>query len=111
MMSSAPRSSPRTPQAIAAVALGVLLFPLVASGLRFLSAGELVAIAAAVTTLLLLPYVRTRLIGLVSWDDLSGAWRWGPLLLGAAAVPFVIGSDGYWFFVFSIAMIFAMMAI
>lgn len=111
MMSPTGQSFPRTPQSVAAVALGLLLCPMVASGIRFLSAGELVAVAAAITILLVPPSIRARLTALISWDDLSAAWRWGPLLLGAAAVPLVIGSDGYWFFVFSVAMIFAMMAI
>jgi branched-chain amino acid transport system permease protein len=87
------------------------LSPLAAAVIRLVSPLQLVAIVALVVLAMLVPAAQRVAARLFSSDLVHAPSPWIPLLLGAAAVPFVLSADGYWLFVFSIAMIFAMMAL
>ncbi|WJR76627.1 branched-chain amino acid ABC transporter permease [Bradyrhizobium sp. NP1] len=84
--------------------------PLAAASIRLLSATELGFVIAALAIFLFVPATRRIATGLLG-RGAAGPSPWLASLLGAALVPFVLGSDGYWFFVLSLTMIFAMMAL
>jgi branched-chain amino acid transport system permease protein len=111
MTSSGDQSSPQRLQVTTSILFAVLLCPIAAAAIRFLPAAQLVILAIAVSVALLMPPIRSRMASWFSWDAAPDSWCWVALLIGAAGVPLVLGSEGYWLFVFSIAMIFAMMAI
>lgn len=87
------------------------LSPVAAAIIRFVSPLQLVAIAAIVGLVMLIPTTQRAVTRLLQGDGAQAPLPWIPLFLGAAAVPIVLSPDGYWLFVFSIAMIFAMMAL
>ena len=96
---------------LVAQAAVVAAFPL--AGLFLLHAGVVVTVAA---TLLLvaaaaIPGIRTRVSATGRALLARSSSFWAACLLGAALVPLVMGTNGYWLFVLSIAMVFAVMAI
>jgi len=97
-----------------AAAMWLLLFalsPFAAAIIRFVSPLQLVAMAVVAGLVMLIPAAHRAGVRLISHGVAQAPAPWIPLFLGAAAVPFVLSPDGYWLFVFSIAMIFAMMAL
>lgn len=92
----------------------LLLFavcPLSAAIIRFISPVQLLIAVVIVCLALLIPAVRGAASRALAAGSSPASTMWLPVLLGAAAVPFVLTPDGYWLFVFSMAMIFAMMAL
>src|SRR3954470_8550397 len=91
MMSSADKSRPHKLQATAIVLLTVLLCPAAAAAIRFLPAVQLVTLSLIVAIVLLMPSMRGKIATWFSRGAVPDSWRWGSLLVGAAAVPLVLG--------------------
>jgi branched-chain amino acid transport system permease protein len=94
--------------AMLAVALG---FPLAAAALRYTTAVQLAALL--IVLIAVGAFGRSRAIVVAGCSRLVARAQplWVPCLLGGLCIPLVLAGDGYWLFVLSMAMIFAIMAI